>query len=420
MYGKKQEKVFLETPLSKLKQGYWPFVLYITALYIGLFSNSSELGSVVQLASVGLFALAGIILVLTNTAKLRKVSRFEVLLICMCFTSYVSCLYFMAFDGVDLSYSLIYATVLLSVVFFMGFIAQVATPELLLRASAVAYALMIVTVLFFKSDSYLSALAIGADERWSLRFMPFDMHPNLVGFVFGGGAIILFYRAVLESSKGGRGVVLLLLLISVSFIFAASARASLLAIAISSMTVFLLKLPRLGLKAIAFTVFLIFVLVLISLVKYEDVFSYISDVLELDSSTRGIDSGATGRTELWSMGVNLIFSDPVRTMIGGGLRSATPDLIGFSTESSYITILLESGVVLGLFFIGAIVRFAFCLASSLRRRDSLYEAYFLHIIIFVLVQSVFNRYLLAVGNPLSLILLFSVIVLARRNFLLAK
>ena len=108
----------------------------------------------------------------------------------------------------------------------------------------------------------------------------------------------------------------------------------------------------------------------------------------------------------------MLFNDPMKFVLGGGFRSSGPDVIGFSTESSYITILLESGV-----FIGAAVILVFAYSpikalklTSPQDRHASSLILVASFLTFVIVESIFNRYLLAIGNPtslLSLLVLFT-------------
>jgi hypothetical protein len=109
------------------------------------------------------------------------------------------------------------------------------------------------------------------------------------------------------------------------------------------------------------------------------------------------------------MGMKAIFGSGSQILFGGGLRFASPENIGFYTESSYITILIESGILLGSAFIGTLFFYTskmFLLSRGAGGEGTyLYVALFV-IFAFVLIESVFNRYLLAIGNPMSLFFLF--------------
>src|SRR5258708_31521612 len=102
---------------------------------------------------------------------------------------------------------------------------------------------------------------------------------------------------------------------------------------------------------------------------------------------------------------------------GGGFRSSSSDLIGFSTENSYTTIFLDSGA-----FIGAAIIFVFCYSpikalriTSPENRHSSPLILLASFMTFLIVESVFNRYLLAIGNPTSLMSLLILFALSIRK-----
>jgi exopolysaccharide production protein ExoQ len=140
--------------------------------------------------------------------------------------------------------------------------------------------------------------------------------------------------------------------------------------------------------------------------------------LDLESSTRGLESGGSGRVDIWWHGLETLFDDPLTLVLGGGFRSSSSDIIGFSTESSYVTILLDNGIFLGfavilVFWYSPIRALRLSLSQSLDANTLVLACSFL---VFLLIESIFNRYLLAVGNPTSLmtlLILFSVAMRAR-------
>jgi len=149
----------------------------------------------------------------------------------------------------------------------------------------------------------------------------------------------------------------------------------------------------------------------------ENIANYLTVILDLDSNTRGFSSGATGRTDIWRNGIELVFSDPVLFFTGRGVRAAGPEVIGFPVESSYINLALENGVVLG-----SMIALTFVFTAWRALRQSIQAglvnpALFMSglMLLFILTQSIFNRYLIAVGNPLSLLTLFLLLRLNLRT-----
>jgi O-antigen ligase len=126
--------------------------------------------------------------------------------------------------------------------------------------------------------------------------------------------------------------------------------------------------------------------------------------LEFTSETRGVDSGGTGRIELWEEGTEMIIADPIRLLFGHGFRSAEAHLIGISLESSYLTLLFEVGLFAT---VGFLLCVYFSILKSLKISDLCYEGgvgiYYsvAMCFIFILFQSIFNRYLVSIGNFFS-------------------
>ena len=123
-------------------------------------------------------------------------------------------------------------------------------------------------------------------------------------------------------------------------------------------------------------------------------------MFDLNTKQRGLDSGGTGRFAIWQHGVEYIANRDWEIFIGSGLRSANL----FPTESSYINIGIESGVFLTAAILVCLLSL---LAYSFRRQLSEESGYrfAFYTLLFAMFQSVFNRYLIAIGNPFSLCIL---------------
>jgi len=146
--------------------------------------------------------------------------------------------------------------------------------------------------------------------------------------------------------------------------------------------------------------------------------NYLSQILQLDSSYRGVGSGATGRTDLWKEAIDTFLSDPSLTLFGGGLRSSEYSVIGFLTENSYLTFLLDSGLFAG----GAmILLLVYSPIQALRisrhepqigARDRL--LFLPSFLLFPLVQCFYIRSYIGISNPASLLMLIMVMSLSVR------
>ena len=80
-------------------------------------------------------------------------------------------------------------------------------------------------------------------------------------------------------------------------------------------------------------------------------------------------------------------------------------MLGFFTESSYISICIDSGIIVFTLFVGYLVWLVFTLHLREGHSNDRFGRMVFYCIVFAMLQSIFNRYLLAIGNPFSLIVL---------------
>jgi len=380
-------------------------VLVGAACYLTLFAVLPGIGPGMQVLALVLLFGAAAWAVLLHRVKAIPMSVPE-LVIYVVGVSYVAVAMLVEEESVAIS------SVFLCTVVFISIVARAISLERMMDVGAAVAMACVLTVLVVDHRDAAAALVPRAGGALD-RFMPLGSTPNLVGYIYGAGSILMIRRALVSKRTIERLLMVGGSLVSCLFVLAASARSSLVALlAAALIAVFLeygfgrvvsLKWVKVG--AIVFTI--------VGLAFSDRIGAYFARMLEIDSETRGLASGGSGRTSLWARGIDILFNDPVRFIFGGGFRSSGSDVIGFSTESSYITIMLESGV-----FIGAavILVFAYSPIKALkltppqdRHASSLIlVASFLT---FLIVESVFNRYLLAIGNPtslLSLLVLFTV------------
>jgi exopolysaccharide production protein ExoQ len=268
-----------------------------------------------------------------------------------------------------------------------------------------AYVALIATLLLVEPQALFASLAGSVEYGQGLiRYQPLGMHPNLSGLVYGGGALLFFQHCLAVRRRPQQLFALAMAGLCLCVLLAASARAGMLALAVTGLTgVTLITLrgsrrARIGLllAALAGLELIVF--------KWADIRDYLSLILDVDSPTRGVESGATGRTDLWQAGVELVFSDGALAFTGRGIRSALPEIIGFPVESSYINMALEHGL-----FFGSLMVLAFAVTAGRALQRGLpagqpqYPVFMAGLmLVFILAQSVFNRYLIGVGNPYSL------------------
>lgn len=366
------------------------------AFYILPFLNEagSQIWGVVLLVAASIFALPA------GLANRSGPSPFEITLgIAILLSGVVAAL---RGNSYIVNYSLFMVAMIVSV----GAIARHFSLQKILFTAAQAHVANCVTVLLIYWQQLPVILDGASPNRWALRFMPFDMTPNLVGWVYGLGAIVAMYAAT-KSRGVARVIYALGALASLTYIFGASARGALLATTVSTGVILLANYRRLTpffRRAVMLTAA---VAAFGTLAFGNAIFNYLSIMLELESTSRGLSSGATGRTELWQRGLEYMVNSPQQIFFGSGLRSSNYEFTGFQSESSYITILIDSGLLLGPCIIAAILLSPVALIVTARksgvgRTEIVFLAW---LIIYAASQSFFNRYLLAIGNSGSLLLL---------------
>jgi exopolysaccharide production protein ExoQ len=387
-------------------------VLVALACYLTFFANVGSVGTLVQVGALGLLFAAAALAALQDKINANPVSPTELTLYAVGLVSTVLGL-ISTEDG-----PLIYSVGLFGAVILVSVVARSLSLERLLDIGAAVMLLCVLTTLVVERGSVLTALSASVGRSGLLRFTPLGSHPNLTGYMFGAGSILMIRRVLISKNMFERIAMAGAVLFSWVFILAASARSSILALLVAAAVAVILE-PRVrraigwkwvAIGAVAATV--------IGVAFPEKISSYVTQMLDLESSTRGLESGGSGRVDIWWHGLETLFDDPLTLILGGGFRSSSSDVIGFSTESSYVTILLDNGI-----FLGCAVIFAFWYSPIRALRLSLSQSPDANtlvlassFLIFLMIESIFNRYLLAVGNPTSLmtlLILFSVAMRAR-------
>jgi hypothetical protein len=301
--------------------------------------------------------------------------------------------------------STMYGAMLLLVLVAMAFLIRHRTAAELIAVFRWAYVALVGTVLALESPALFASLSGSVEYGLGLvRYQPLGMHPNLSGLVYGGGALLFFQRWLAANTRVQKGFALAMVALCLCVLLAASARAGMLALGVAGSTGITLIALRGSRRSRMSLVVAALVGVLVVLFNWAAIKDYLSLILDIDSPTRGVESGATGRTDIWRMGIELVFSDASLLFAGRGIRSALPEIIGFPVESSYINLALEHGIVFGsLITLSFVITAGRALQQGLNPGQHQYQLFMVGLmLVFMLAQSFFNRYLIGVGNPYSL------------------
>ena len=372
------------------------------AIYLGGWYVEGPTFQAVQLGAIGLFLTAGILALLSGGTRRIELCATEYLLGgAFLFAMLVA---FLRGNPLSTAFGAMFLLVLISA----GVLVRqhwVASIDLVFRRAWIA---LLISVLVVQPGEFLTSV-VGTVERsvGLVRFAPLGMHPNLSGLVYGGGCLLFFQHFLATPRHHQKLFALLLSALCLSMVLAASARASLLALGLTGTVAAVLiawrgsRRARVALSLAAIT------LLAVGIFKATAIADYLTIILDLNSPTRGTDSGATGREVIWRDGIALVFSDPLLFFTGRGVRAAGPEVIGFPVESSYINLALEHGMVFGLLMAVAFLVTAWRALGQSFATGVMNPSLFLSglMLVFVLIQSIFNRYLIAVGNPYSLLIL---------------
>jgi hypothetical protein len=370
--------------------------MIVLAGYTAYFSNSPGLGAISRPLIFVLLLIAALIAIAAKKVRPIAPTASEILLYAI---GIVSCAVALL-RSVD--YSIYYSMYFLTAIISMSVIVRTVSLDRLLDLVALSTLLCVLTTALLDWRDLLTCLSISIGKNGLVRFGPFGNHPLLVGYIFGSGSILLIRRAFLAHRALERYAMAAGAVLAWAMVLGSSARSSVAGLLAAALFAYVAEfrffrgtsLGRAGMVAI--------VVGLVIAAYFAATSPYLQDILQVNSDTRGLSSGVTGRTDLWEKGLLSLTSDPTLVAFGGGLRSSEYSVIGFLTENSYITILLDSGVLLG----SALILFLMMTPFSALRQSRastpnsliLLPSFF----VFLLVSCFFVRYLVGLGNPTAL------------------
>lgn len=380
-------------------------IALVAIFTILLFANQTTFGSYIQALSVMAVLLIALYALFSRRIRLFRpnpTGLFWILAVIMPIQSAIVG----ALRGTP--YQVLYAGTFMAFVWCSRIISMHFGPKKIVNAylwGAVAMTLINLTIALPDLANALS-LVIGRDGQF--RFAPFNTHPNLIGHIFGLAAVISGVKFFLSKRISERVILATVCFFSFLFVLAASSRGGLFAAGISlAITLFLLGRDR-----FKWSISRLMVVALAGLIGSSamiwlsdfDILGYLSDILELNSSYRGLDTGLTGRIIGWPIVLDRISQDIWSTFFGFGFRSWEFFTIsGIAIDNSYIELAHDFGYPLAFIFVILLMRAS---RQIYTQRNWNMNAYvLLSIILFALSESVVTRYLLGIGNPASLLIL---------------
>jgi exopolysaccharide production protein ExoQ len=368
-------------------------VLLCAAFVVLIFSNDEGGAVLFQILGVMLFSLSAAMFFLSTPGVITLAPIDGVILFSVALS-------YLAGTFSQDAYSLGYTTVFLVAYVSVIVITQRTTAEELVATIRLATVAILVLVAVTFGDTLLTSLMPGSSHRWELREAPFGMHPNLAGFVYGGFLVIAANSGML-TWRYNKILTPAIIAFCLAIMTVASARGGLVAVMLA-LAVYIANELTKGKRSIGYVLAIGTAVIVLSAIYWRDIVSYATEMFDLDSQQRGLESGGTGRFEIWHNGIDYIASRSWQVFIGSGFRTAGQ--MGFPVESSYINLAIESGIFM---VVIVLVNFLSILLRSYRKqtRGSSFHRLAFYTLLFALFQSIFNRYLIAIGNPFSLMIL---------------
>lgn len=397
--------------MSRLHNGSgWLQTLLALVFSVSFFVYFLDVSETQLAMPVGAFCLIGLVLLIRSLTGriLRAEGKFSVsrpaatAVIALCIPIVVS-----EFSGHAMA--AVYGLALVaSVISARVILCYLSLGEILL---AFFYSALISAVGFFVAGyEVISGSALG-----QVRLNLFSFHPNLIGFIFGAYVVVAVYALLLRGSRMAG----IFLIVSLTIIFLASSRGSLVAIAAATCVAAALAFVR-GLTWKRFTVVsgwgvtVVLGMLAMAIIVWavlpqvtKPVVAYVDNVLDISNEYRGLDTGLTGRVDNWRTTIAAI--DGGRWLVGYGYRTSATDL-GFSVDNGYLTLIYETGFVTAavIFFLYAatVVRLVHSYWKSASKEESTILLVAIAFMAYFLVNNLVARYLLGIGNPVSLLALF--------------
>lgn len=294
-------------------------------------------------------------------------------------------------------------------------------PQEFLRAALFSYISMAILVIAVDYDMLWRALALETADNGRVRFSPLNNHPNLVAHVFSSGVLLAFGALIYGSSPSRRKFCFIVLAAQLLIVLATSSRGALVAL-IPALLAMLLH--AYGARALISANVLSFFSVLLASALAWLVFGqviqgdasplsvgWLVDLLEVNSEYRGLESGGSGRLELWPIVLEKAAATAQSTLIGNGYRSWSIEYFGFSIDNSYINLAWEFGFIAAIVIVIVLFQQYVIVTTAPSSHVSTVAT---GVLTFILVDSIFARYLIGIGNATSLLAL-SFFLLERRT-----
>ncbi|MGB8064569.1 MAG: O-antigen ligase family protein [Candidatus Sulfotelmatobacter sp.] len=245
------------------------------------------------------------------------------------------------------------------------------------------------------------------------RLIPLNFHPNLLALQLSGYLCVLIWKFI----SGGwptKTLCGLAGLVCIAGILLASSRGAIVGVAAGFVFVFgtviaksakHLRKRTIKISLVVVTLLAAFFVLVSNMDSTRDAYAVLDQVLSLSTPDRGLDSGMSGRVDMWHEALR-VFSDGT-WLLGHGVRSSDAAYTYPMIDNSYLVILYDMGVVplilIAWRFVSILLRVA---RNAFRAADKDFRGLYIAcgmFLVVLLVTSIVERSLFAVGNPFSLL-----------------
>ncbi|WP_082053943.1 O-antigen ligase family protein [Methyloterricola oryzae] len=311
--------------------------------------------------------------------------------------------------------------ILLTIFFLFGFL-SVFFSSLMVISTAYMVLTLLSVLICLKFASVLDAQELGNGLRTytlcvALLVVAFSIWDYEPGSRLGEGHRVLEPATIGMVSMSAaisamcfRSLITRFLLISalIYVIYLTGSRASALSVLIGLFVVVYERTRIAAKTSQAIVLLMVIASITLAAINLDYVLDVVEGFLELHDKHRGIDSGGSGRLEVWQETWQLFVENPI---FGVGFRAHEARLkLGTSAHNGYLALLAEIGIFGFLSIIILVISGVYKLWRCCRRDPKLSYNYSILIGISVsyLFLAIFERFLINSGNPTSLLFMVAV------------
>lgn len=225
------------------------------------------------------------------------------------------------------------------------------------------------------------------------------LNPNAIGMV-------TLSAAICSMALGSQILRLLFFVNAIVIIYLTGSRASMIGALIGVSVIVVSRIRSEGGRLAIFPLLIAGLVIGVVVVEWEFVADFAGSFLQVNEANRGVESGFSGRTQVWSE-VWTLFLDNM--IFGIGFR-AHEVILGISSHNGYLATAAEVGIVGYLAVMYIIIRGVALLNADVGKQGAGKSLSVLFgLCVSYLFLAMFERFLINVGNPTSLLFLFAVL-----------